>query len=436
MAEPGPSVLVLHRMGNPALVPAFLPGHLRSYERSWTDGACLFHDVSLPLPGWVRAMPFDAVFLDVTLLATRWMSPRVHDPIRRDYAFIRDLPAMRVAFPQDEYDCSRLLDDWMCDWRVDLVVSVIDGQREVLYPRFHRQGRIELGFTGYVDEALIDRTWIPWSRRPIDIGYRAKRLPPYFGRLGELKWTIGRDANERARGSGLHLDIRVGDGHVLPGPAWIDFVGSCRAMLGTPSGSSLLDPWGDVQRRVRAFLRRQPDASFEEVERACFAGLDGAHVFSAISPRAIEAALAGTLQLLVDGDYSGVLRPGEHFLSLAPDARNLPDILEMLRDEGAVSAMLRRCREAVLSQPRLRRAHRDAWLRSLVLEHRARGCLVDRSGAAQEGVRRYEAEIGPARHRLWQRQAWQARVRRLLDRTPSRLVDRMRAVVARLRGRP
>jgi len=435
IAEPGPSVLVLHRMGNPALVPAFLPGHMRSIERSWPDGACLFHDVSLPLPGWVRSLPFEAVFLDVTLLTTRWMGAAVHAPIRRDYAFVRDLPALRIAFPQDEYDCSATLDEWMCDWKVDVVVSVIDGHRDVLYPKFHREGRIETGFTGYVDEKLIDRDWVPWAKRPIDIGYRAKRLPPYFGRLGELKWTIGRDMLDRARGSGLSLDIRVGDGHALPGGAWIEFVGSCRAMLGTPSGSSLLDPRGDVQSSVRAFLRGRPDASFEEVERTCFAGLDGTHVFSAISPRAIEAALAGTVQLLVEGDYSGVLVAGEHYLPLRADAGNFPELREAMRDEAAMLAMARRCREAVLSDARLRRPNRDAWLRTLVLQHRSRRRLTPDTAVVKDGVRRYEAEIDAARRRLWRAQAWQARFRRMMDRAPLGVATPLRSWIAGLRGR-
>ena len=436
MTEPGPSVLVLHRMGNPALVPAFLPGHMRSIERSWPDGACLFHDVSLPLPDWVKVLPFDAVFLDVTLLASRWMGATVHEDIRRRYAFVRDLPALRIAFPQDEYDCSAVLDDWMCDWAVHVVVSVIDGYREVLYPSFHRQGLIETGFTGYVDEALVDRPWIPWSRRSVDIGYRAKRLPPYFGRLGELKWTIGRDVSRWASGMDLALDIRLGDGHSLPGEAWIKFVSSCKAMLGTPSGSSLLDPHGELQRRVRTYLRGRPRASFQEVERACFPGLDGQHTFSAISPRAIEAALVGTAQLLVEGNYSGVLLPGQHYLPLAPDGHNLPEVCRVALNEDAVTPMLRRCREAVLSESRLRSGHRDAWLRGMILEHRGRqGCRPD-TAAVKQGVERYEAEIEPMRRRMWRRQAWKARARRILDRAPGRILMPVRSWLAQTRGRP
>ena len=435
MADAGPSVLVLHRMGNPALVPAFLPGHVRSFESSWPDGACLFHDVSLPLPGWVRRLPFDAVFLDVTLLKTRWMGERLHGRIRENYGFVRDMPSLRVAFPQDEYDCSAILDDWMCDWKVDVVVSVIDGHREVLYPRFSGKGRIETGFTAYVAESLVDRRWTPWERRPIDIGYRAKRLPPYFGRLGEQKWTIGRDLSARAAGLGLRLDIEVGDGHALPGEAWLDFVGSCRAMPATPSGSSLLDPHGEIQRRVRGYLARHPRADFAEVERACFPGRDGVHLFSALSPRILEAALAGTVQLLVPGEYGGILSPGEHFLALAPDASNIRDIIEALGDRTAMESMAARCREAVLAEPRLRRASRDAWIRSLVDEHRLRAGGAPATEAVREGVRRYEAETASARRRLWARQARDARLRRVLDLAPPHVSAPVRRLPSRIRGR-
>ena len=435
MGEAGPSVLVLHRMGNPRLVPAFLPGHVRSFERSWPDGACLFHDVSLPLPDWVRFLPFEAVFLDVTLLATRWMGPAVHGLVRDSYSFVRDLPALRVAFPQDEYDCSGILDDWMCDWKVDVVVSVIDGHREVLYPRFGKVGEIETGFTGYVDEALIDRAWPPSHRRPIDIGYRAKRLPPYFGRLGELKWTIGRDTIAMCEGLGLRLDIAVGDGAALPGGHWLDFVGSCRAMLGSPSGSSILDRDGSIQRRVRAFVSRHPHATFEEVEAACFPGKDGERSFTAISPRSLEAALAGTAQLLAGTGYSGVMDPGVHYFQLDPGAANIRDAVELLRDQPALERMASRCREAVLAHPGLRISARDSRLRAMVIEHRHRNRLEPDVRAVLAGVERYRSEMDGNYRALWRRQAVEARIRRWLDRAPQSMFGRIRRSIAHLRGR-
>ncbi len=234
---------------------------------------------------------------------------------------------------------------------------------------------------------------------------------------------------------GLSLDIRVGDGHALPGGAWLEFIGSCRAMLGTPSGSSLLDPDGDIQRRVRAHLRGNPGASFEQVEQSCFAGLDGLHAFTAISPRALEAALAGTAQLLVEGNYSGILKPHDHYLPLAPDAGNMGEILKAMRDGPRMQDMIRRCRESILSEPRLRRASRDAWLRGLVLEHRSRAGRSADVEAVAAGVRRYEHAMQAAYRRLWRQQAWQAGLRRLLDRSPARIAFPLRTALSRLRGR-
>jgi hypothetical protein len=70
-----------------------------------------------------------------------------------DYAFVAESDAVKLAFPQDEYDCHQLLDDWMYDWKVDVVFSVIASGWDVLYPRYHRVGDIRLGYTGYIDEA-------------------------------------------------------------------------------------------------------------------------------------------------------------------------------------------------------------------------------------------------------------------------------------------
>jgi hypothetical protein len=427
-------VLVLHQLGNPVLRPPFMQLHLRSFEQSWPESACLFHDVSLPLPEWVRSVPFDAVILDVTFLSARYGIPDNFAAVLRDYAFVRDLPAMRIALPQDEYYCSSVLDEWMCDWRVDLVLSVAPDHHAMLYPRYHRQGRIARGFTGYVEENLLRRTWPQWSDRPIDIGYRAKRLPPYCGRIGELKWRIAGEFLAQAGDHGLAVDIAVGDAHNLVGEAWLDFVGSCKSMLGTPSGSSIIDPRGEVQRKVRAYLAHNPTATFEQVEAACFPGMEGQYVFSMLSPRNIEAALGNTLQLLTPGDYSGILRAGEHYVLLEPDASNVKDIRDALRDTRAMAAMIERCRDAIMSNPQLRRTVRDEWLREEICEHRSRQKRSPSVLAVARAIERYEAEMVKARRWLWRKQSFIASLRRRLDRAPPMVVSTVRSALFKLRG--
>jgi hypothetical protein len=79
-------------------------------------------------------------------------------------------------------------------------------------------------------------------------------------------------------------------------------------------------------------LRVTPDAPFEEVEKNCFPGLDGKYNFTAISPRVLEAAMLGSAQILVDGEYSGIVKPGEHFIPIRPDASNFPEVLDAMAD--------------------------------------------------------------------------------------------------------
>ena len=55
---------------------------------------------------------------------------------------------------------------------------------------------------------------------------------------------------------------------------------------------------------------------------------DGRLQLFAISPRHLEACATRTCQVLVEGEYSGVLRPGEHYIPVRKDLSNLDDVLE------------------------------------------------------------------------------------------------------------
>jgi len=113
---------------------------------------------------------------------------------------------------------------------------------------------------------------------------------------------------------------------VLRGDDWLKFLSNCRFTLGCESGSSLLDPRGEIRAACNAYLRRHPKSEFDEIEAACFPGQDMKRVFSAFSPRLFEAALAGACQVLVPGKYLGVLEPDQHYIPLAADFSNIGDV--------------------------------------------------------------------------------------------------------------
>lgn len=377
-------VLVLHSLGDPEKSSISLGNQVFALQKYCPEHEFVYHDTTIDRPWSLAGLEVDAIILDVTFLCARWAEGRGLQRLKRDYAFIADCTALKLAFPQDEYDCNALLDEWMCEWRVDVVFSVIAEHWNILYPKYSCIGEIRLAYTGYIDDSLTLISPTPWDSRTVDIGYRAKKLPPYFGSLGEVKWQIGELVNRLCSDKNITTDIVVGDTGTLNGAAWLDFINNSKFTLGANSGSSLLDPQGDVQRNVRRYLASHPRASFKEVEQVCFLGLDGLNEFTAISPRVIEAGLLGSCQILVDGHYSGILKPWEHYIPITADASNFDEVLEAMQNRTLTDRLIANCRTALLNTTALHyRSHANEMMR----------LIVERTKDAEVGM--VGAEIGP-----------------------------------------
>ena len=87
-----------------------------------------------------------------------------------------------------------------------------------------------------------------------------------------------------------------------------------------------------VQKRVNKYVNQNPRASFEEIEKNCFPGIDYNISCFAISPRHFEAVITKTLQVLVEGYYGGVFKPWVHYLPLKKDYSNFNEIIGFLKD--------------------------------------------------------------------------------------------------------
>ena len=81
-------------------------------------------------------------------------------------------------------------------------------------------------------------------------------------------------------------------------------------------------------------MAEHPDAGYDEIEAACFPGRDGELALFAISPRHLEACATRTGQILVEGAYSGMLEPGQHYLPVRADLSTSGDVLDEARDEA------------------------------------------------------------------------------------------------------
>jgi hypothetical protein len=177
------------------------------------------------------------------------------------------------------------------------------------------------------------------------------------------------------------------------GQSWLDFINNSKFTLGANSGSSLLDPRGKIQHDVRAYMRNHPDAPFEDVEAACFKGMDGLREFTAISPRVMEAALLNSCQILVEGRYSGLIEPWEHYIPIKSDASDFERVFMAMQDQPAVQKMISRCRSAILDTSELRCQNKAKKIIDATTELISKKNVRTSCDEVERGIERYKIHV-------------------------------------------
>lgn len=258
----------------------------------------------------------------------------IGEPWYEYFETLRD--AYKIAFFQDEFHGCPKRFGFLNTWNVNCVYSLYDPQYwDQLYLKHTSVAKVRHTLTGFVDEVALDyrRRWVQTGRtRPLDVGYRARKLPFYMGAGAQEKWWVARDFLDRTRALGLKTDISWREEDRIYGAAWYRFVASCRGMLGAESGVSISDPDGEFIRQYRALEANQPNMTFEEASDKLLRRYENNIPLRTISPRSFEAAALDTCQILLEGDYNGILVPWRHYLPLKKDYSNFDEIMRAFTD--------------------------------------------------------------------------------------------------------
>jgi hypothetical protein len=132
----------------------------------------------------------------------------------------------------------------------------------------------------------------------------------------------------------------------------------------------------------------------------------------------LEAALLGSAQILVDGEYSGIVKPGEHFIAIRPDASNFPEVLDAMADRPLIERMIRRCREAVLSVDALRYKNKARMVLNLIGELTAHKKPGSNGEKVRQVIARYASEMPPKYQSCWRSQDYRTRLVKALAPYP------------------
>lgn len=258
---------------------------------------------------------------------------------------------LKVLFIQDEYEYTETARRWIERLGIDVVYTCVPPEWiDTVYPR-KRYPKVEFitNLTGYVPvrfERLGPRR--PIAERRVVIGYRGRPLPYWYGALSREKLVIGQRMKKICEERGIPADIAWEETSRIYGDAWYEFIRSCKATLGTESGSNVFDYDGEIRRNIKAAFELDPGLTFEEAHARYVATHEGPVQMNQISPRVFEAIALGTALVLFRGEYSGIVKPDVHYIPLEKDFSNVDEVLAKLKDDALLQAMVDRAYDDVI----------------------------------------------------------------------------------------
>ncbi|MEK7434584.1 MAG: hypothetical protein AABZ74_15735 [Cyanobacteriota bacterium] len=245
----------------------------------------------------------------------------------------------KIAFFQDEYRFCKQRFKFMNDFNIDTVYTCVEPEYyHLVYGKYTNVKHIKTCFPGYVSKELPEigkNFFVPDEKRNLDIGYRGRQLDFFMGKGAQEKHVIGWDFKKLCENNNLNLNIDVDseENSRLYGDKWYKFMANCKGVLGVESGVSIFDIEDKVIKACDIFLKSKPNATFEETFDSILFEWENNIPLRTVSPRHFEASAFRNCQILFEGNYSGVLKPYEHYIPLKKDYSNFDEVIKIFTNE-------------------------------------------------------------------------------------------------------
>jgi hypothetical protein len=303
--------------------------------------------------------PWDVIILTASTLSERTSTYSLNN-LQNFLAPLKDHGAYKVAMPQDDYHCPDDLDKLLNDIEIDLLVTIFHKERFLLYPKISNNSKCSViqGQTIYFTDTfnfLRDRFFTPIEKRQYDVFYKATNDPVLPNSLGVKKALLSKSFEKALNLKDLKTNFPQGK-NLIAGNKWFKLMSNSRSILGSNSGSDFI-----IRNAVLAdsFKKKFADLSTEDREEPLdefnFNGIEKTMLpMTAISPRNIDAASIGTTQILVEGSYSNILKPGLDYLETDFNFSNIEYLLECLNNFKLIRNVTEHAWNTISTSPDLR----------------------------------------------------------------------------------
>ncbi|MGE5329805.1 MAG: glycosyltransferase [Deltaproteobacteria bacterium] len=268
---------------------------------------------------------------------------------------LKEFSGIKVLYIQDEYENTEQARQWIETLGINIVFTVVPQKYiDVVYQksRFPYVKFIPT-LTGFVSKRLKTSEKLkPISERKTIIGYRGRPLPYWYGNLGQEKKLIGQKMRKICEDRGIPCDIEWEEEKRIYGNGWVDFLESCKATLGTESGSNVFDDYGTIRANIEKELEERPNVSYDEIFKDYLSEHEGKVIMNQISPKMFESISLKTALILYEGSYSNILIPEKHYIELKKDYSNIEEVLRKVNDDNYLQALVDRAYEDILESGR------------------------------------------------------------------------------------
>jgi len=301
------------------------------------------HNVYIFNPLWLKNSrsldldEFDVVVIhySLILIADHFLAPTLREKIRH-------FRGLKIQFIQDDYRWINQMTAMMRYIGIHILFTLVPQDEISKIWTEERLPRVTKLTTlaGYVPR--IDVQPPPLKSRSLDVGYRGRTIPYWIGKITQDKVWIGQGFMQHAQRYKLRCNIAWHEEDRIYGKNWVRFICSCRAVLGTESGSTITDFDGSVEKGVKDYLAKHPQADFWQVYNQILKPYEGNVNIVVISPRIFEAIALRTGLILFEGEYSDIVQPWIHYIPLKKDFSNMDEVVEKLRDDNFMNTMISR----------------------------------------------------------------------------------------------
>ena len=249
---------------------------------------------------------------------------------------LRNYPGLKVVFIQDEYRQINKMVNELIFLNIDVLFTCFpEHEINKIYtkdklPNVSKYNNL----TGYIPQRLTEISQQPLIKeRTIHVGYRGRKVPFWLGELAYEKWSIVEKWQRYANRSDLNIDLSYNEKDRIYGKNWVDFLSSCKTTLGVESGASVMDFTSQLEKAIDFHQATHPNDSFQVVQNKYLVEHEGKYKLNQISPRCFEAIALKTVLVLYEGEYSGILTPGRHYIELKKDFSNIESVLNCIRND-------------------------------------------------------------------------------------------------------